>query len=123
MPDANWRGYSYDFQNNTSPDGAIEYKSNTFNGALKGKLLVARYSHHDDIIVLTPGGRNNDIISATEGYSIKGFTGFVDPLDVTEDPKNGNIYVSEFAGQGKITLLRARDNTITYNKKLPKHSY
>ena len=123
MPDANWRGYSYDFQNNTSPDGAIEYKSNTFNGALKGKLLVARYSHHDDIIVLTPGGRNNDIISATEGYSIKGFTGFVDPLDLTEDPKNGNIYVSEFAGQGKITLLRARDNTITYNKKLPKLSY
>lgn len=122
-PDANWRGYSFDFHNNTSPDGVIEYKSNTFNGALKGKILVVRYSQHDDIMTLTPGGANNDIISAAEGYSIKGFSGFVDPLDLTEDTRNGNIYVSEFAGQGKITLLRARDNTITYNKVTRKASF
>ncbi len=106
LPDPNWRGYSFDFHNNTSPDGAIEYKSNTFKGAIKGKLLVVRYSQHDDIITLTPGGPNNDIISATEGYSIKGFSGFIDPLDLTEDTKNGNIYVSQFGAGGKITLLR-----------------
>ena len=121
LPDANWRGYSYDFHNNTSPDGAIEYKSNTFKGALKGKLLVVRYSQHDDIMTLTPGGPNNDIISATEGYSIKGFSGFIDPLDLTEDTKNGNIYVSEFGGEGKITLLRPVENAITYNKPVRKH--
>lgn len=106
LPDANWHGYSFDFHNNTSPNGAIEYKSNTFKGALKGKLLIVRYSRHDDIITLTPGGPNNDIISAAEGYSIKGFSGFIDPLDLTEDTKNGNIYVSQFGSGGKIILLR-----------------
>jgi hypothetical protein len=35
-PDVNWRGYAFDFQNNVSPNGAIEYKSSVFNGALKG---------------------------------------------------------------------------------------
>lgn len=109
LPDANWRGYSFDFHNNTSPDGAIEYKSNTFKGALKGKLLVVRYSHHDDIITLTPGEPNNDIISATQGYSIKGFSGFIDPIDLVEDTRNGNIYVSQFGAGGKIILLRPSD--------------
>ncbi len=108
LPDANYRGYAYDFQNNASPDGAIEYKSNTFNGALKGKLLVVRYSQHDDIITLTPGGPDNDIISATEGYAIDGFSGFNDPLDLTEDTTKGNIYVSEYGGDGRIVLLKPR---------------
>ena len=89
-----------------SPNGVIEYKSNTFNGALKGKLLVVRYSMHDDIITLTPGGANNDIISSTEGPSIEGFSGFVDPLNLTEDTRNGDIYVSEYGGNGRIVLLR-----------------
>jgi hypothetical protein len=108
LPDANWRGYAYDFQNNASPNGAIEYKSNTFNGALKGKLLVVRYSQHDDIITLTPGSTEHDIVGATEGYSIEGFSGFNDPLDLTEDIRNGNIYVSEYGGDGMITLLKPR---------------
>ncbi len=117
LPDANWRGYSFDFHNNTSPNGVIEYKSNTFKGALKGKLLIVRYSKHDDIITLTAGGPNNDIISAVEGYSIKGFAGFIDPLDLTEDTKNGNIYVSQFGAGGKIILLRPGGNAITYDSK------
>jgi hypothetical protein len=107
-PDPNWRGYSFDFQNNKSPDGTIEYKSNTFNGALKGKILVVRYSQHDDIITLTPGGANNDIVSSIDGTSIEGFSGFVDPLDLVEDINTGNIYVSEFGGEGRITLLRPK---------------
>lgn len=116
--DANYRGYSYDFQTNASPDGAIEYKSSTFNGALKGKLLVVRYSQHDDIIALTPGGSNNDIVSATEGYSINGFSGFNDPLDLTENVKNGNIYVSEYGGDGRIVLLKPRGTIKTALKKI-----
>ena len=107
-PDVNWRGYSFDFQNNKSPDGAIEYKSDIFNGALKGKLLVVRYSQHDDIIALTPGGPKNDIVSSIDGASIEGFSGFIDPLDLTEDVRNGNIYVSEFGGEGRIILLRPK---------------
>jgi hypothetical protein len=106
-PDINWRGYAFDFQNNKSPNGVIEYKSNTFNGVLKGKLLVVRYSQNDDIITLTPGGTYKDIVDYMEGASIQGFTGFVDPLDLVEDVRNGNIYVSEYGGTtGKITLLK-----------------
>ncbi|MEO6219720.1 MAG: DNRLRE domain-containing protein, partial [Ginsengibacter sp.] len=112
LPDANWRGNAFDFQNNKSPDGAIEYKSNTFNGDLKGKLLVVRYSQNDDIITLTPGGTNNDIVSSTEGAYIEGFSGFIDPLDLTEDTLTGNLYVSEYGGNGRITLLRPKIDTI-----------
>ena len=108
MPDANWRGYSFDFQMNKSPNGVIEYKSNAFNGALKGKLMVVRYSQHDDIITLMPGGPNLDIVSYNEGTSIEGFSGFIDPLDLTEDVKTGNIYVSEYGGEGAIVLLRPK---------------
>jgi hypothetical protein len=118
LPDANWRGSVFNFLNNASPDGAIEYKSNTFNGALKGKLLVARYSQHDDIITLTPGADNN-IASFIEGNSIPGFSGFVDPLDLTEDTRNGNIYVSEYGGDsGKITLLRPDTTGLTDARSL-----
>ncbi len=106
LPDANWRGYAFDFQNNKSPDGCIEYKGNAFNGELNGKLLVVRFSQNDDIITLTPGGPNNDIIDATEGKNVDGFSGFIDPLDLTEDTLTGNIYVSEYGGNGRITLLR-----------------
>jgi glucose/arabinose dehydrogenase len=121
-PDKNWRGYSFDFQNNKSPDGIIEYKSNIFNGALKGKILVVRYSQHDDIITLTPGGPKNDIVSSIDGTSIEGFSGFIDPLELTEDVKTGNIYVSEYGGNGRIILLRPKKtieqkNQIAASKK------
>jgi hypothetical protein len=111
MPDVNWRGYSFDFQNNASPNGSIEYKSNAFNNALQGKLLVVRYSQHDDIMTLGTGGTSNDVTSATEGSGIEGFSGFIDPLDLTEDVKTGNIYVSEYGGEGKIVLLRPNTTT------------
>ena len=106
MPDVNWRGFIFDFQNNASPNGVIEYKSNTFNGALRGKLLVVRYSRHDDIITLIPGDKN--ILNSIEGTLIEGFSGFNDPLDLTEDVRTGNIYVSEYGGNGKIDLLRPK---------------
>ncbi|WP_158069982.1 CBM96 family carbohydrate-binding protein [Cnuella takakiae] len=107
LPDANYQGFAFDFSTNKSPNGAIEYKSSRFNGALKGKLLVVRYSQKDDIIALTPGTSNFDIVGFTEGANIGGFTGFIDPLDITEDTVSGNIYVSEYGGDGTITLLRA----------------
>jgi hypothetical protein len=103
QPDRNWRGAAFDFLNNKSPDGIIEYKSDAFSGALKGKLIVARYSEGDDLIVLTPNGTNGDIASSITG--IPGFTGFTDPLDLTENTANGNLYVTEL-GADKITLLR-----------------
>ncbi|MEO7802155.1 MAG: DNRLRE domain-containing protein, partial [Ginsengibacter sp.] len=107
-PDINYKGFAFDFQHNKSPDGTIEYKSSTFNSALKGKILVVRYSQNDDIIVLTPGGTNKNIISYTEGAGIPGFSGFSDPLDLIENKLNGNIYVSEYGGNGQIVLLKPK---------------
>lgn len=106
-PDPNWREYVYDFQDHKSPNGIIEYKSSTFNGALKGKLLVVRYSTSNDILILTPGGPEQNIISSSEGATIEGLNGLIMPLDLTEDVRNGNIYVAEL-GSERITLLRPK---------------
>jgi fibronectin type 3 domain-containing protein len=104
QPDRNWRGSAYNFGNNKSPNGVIEYQSNLFGGSLKGKLLVIRYSQNDDVIALTPGA-SGDITAEQTG--IPGLTGFVDPLDLTEDPATGNLYITELGAQ-RISLARAQ---------------
>ncbi|MGB7160736.1 MAG: Ig-like domain-containing protein [Tepidisphaeraceae bacterium] len=103
-PQPNWRPPAYDFGKSVSPNGVIEYKSAAFNGQLRGKLLVTRYSGGDDVIILTPGAGGN-IAESVSGVS--GLGGFIDPLDLLEDPRTGNLYVAEFGGQ-KLTLLRPR---------------
>jgi hypothetical protein len=103
-PDRNWRGVAYTFGNHYSPNGVIEYRSSNFGGALKGKLLVARYSAGDDIVALTPGGSALDIVGADT--SIPGFGGLTDPLDIVEDRSTGNVYVSAVAAS-RLVLLRA----------------
>ncbi|WP_345162583.1 InlB B-repeat-containing protein, partial [Pontibacter saemangeumensis] len=106
------QGWAFDFGLNKSPNGVIMYKSSAFDGKLKGKLLVCRFSGGDDIMVLEPGTTNLDIIRATEGSVIPGFRRpFANPLDVTEDTRTGNLYISEYFdgngdGQPRITLLK-----------------
>ena len=102
QPESSYRGFVYNFGKNYSPNGMIEYQGNAFNGALDGKILIVRYSGGDDILVLTPGS-NGTIASANSGYA--GFTGFIDPLDIAQDPTTGFLYVAEYGGQ-RITLLR-----------------
>ncbi|MEO1655923.1 MAG: hypothetical protein AAFU64_20445, partial [Bacteroidota bacterium] len=51
-PNFHEAGLAYDFQNNKSPNGIIEYTSDAFGGLLKGKILVVRYSQNDDIMIL-----------------------------------------------------------------------
>lgn len=105
QPDRNFRPASYVIGDNYSANGIIEYKSNVFDGQLAGKLLIARYSGGDDILVLEPGeaSDNFDIVDAQTGY--EGLTVLQDPLDLVENTANGNIYVSEYGGQ-RIRLLR-----------------
>ncbi|RDC63769.1 InlB B-repeat-containing protein [Adhaeribacter pallidiroseus] len=109
----NYRGYAYDFGNNISPNGVIEYKSNAFGGKLRGKLLVCRFSGGDDIMVLEPGIYTGEIIQATEGIKIPGLRRpFSNPLDVIEDVQTGNLYISEYYdgngdGKPRLTLLKA----------------
>ena len=100
--DRNYRGAAYVFGKSYSPNGVIEYRGNAFNGMLDGRLLVARYSGGDDILVMTPGADGN--IASTQS-GIAGLTGFKDPLDLAMDRRNGNVYVSEY-GASKLTLLR-----------------
>lgn len=102
LPDRNWRRFAYDFGDHRSANGIIEYQSDAFNGQLQGKLLVVRYASGQDILILEPDASGN-IIGAREG--IPGLTYLRAPLDLTEDTRSGNIYVSEF-GDRTITLLR-----------------
>jgi hypothetical protein len=109
----NYRGWAYDFGLNISPNGVIEFRSNAFDGKLQGKLLVCRFSGGDDVMVLEPGETNKDIIRATEGIKIPGLRRpFANPLDIIEDVRTGNLYISEYYdgngdGQPRITLLKA----------------
>ena len=101
-PDRNFRGFAYDFDKNASPNGIIEYKSDTFGGALKGKLLVTRYSGGKDIVVLSP---RPDGTIAEDIKGIVGFTQLISPLGLVEHLPTGNLYVAEFGNQ-RISLLR-----------------
>lgn len=102
QPESNFGGIAWNFGKNYSPNGMIEYKGNAFSGALNGKILVVRYSGGDDILVMTPGS-NGNISAANSGYA--GLSGFVDPLDITQNGNGGFLYVAEYGGQ-RITLLR-----------------
>ncbi|HEV2292878.1 MAG TPA: carbohydrate-binding protein [Tepidisphaeraceae bacterium] len=104
IPDASYRGFAYDFGENQSPNGVIEYRSggSAFGGALDGKILVVQYSVGNDVIALTPGS-GGAITGAN--VNIPGLTSFNDPLDLEVHPANGFIYIVEHGGQ-KITLAR-----------------
>jgi hypothetical protein len=106
--DPNYRGFAYDFGRNRSPNGIIEYKSNTFNGALKNKLLVVEYSGGNDILALETDLNGN----IPRGKVTQVVSGLSDPLDLIEDTRKniGNLYVAELINDGaagRISLLRA----------------
>ena len=103
QPDRNWRHPAYDFGKNLAPCGLLEYKGDAFP-ALKGKILIARYSGGKDIFVLSLG-KSGEVTETFAG--IEGFTSFYDPLDLCESPHTGYLYIAEFGGR-KITLLRPR---------------
>jgi hypothetical protein len=139
QPDKNYRGAAFDFGLNHSPNGVIEYKSNAFGGALKGKLLVCRFSGGGDIMVLEPGSmvkgkpaaakggdKIYDIVNGARGSAnigLIGMSGFANPLDLAEDTVNGNIYISEFNWNNnpnlisQITLLKVHEMPQAYAMK------
>ncbi|MFI0237974.1 Ig-like domain-containing protein [Streptomyces sp. NPDC016845] len=94
----------YDAGLHASADGVVEYRGNAFDGGLRGKLLVVRYSSGQDIEVFGVDAQGG-LAAPTTG--ITGFTGFQQPLDITEDTAKGNLYVTE-QGASRITLLRPR---------------
>ncbi len=106
MPEPNYAPPAFVFGKNFSPNGLIEYKGTQFNGALDGAILVTRYSDGKDVLVLRLNAAG-DVIETIAG--IDGFTGFIDPLDILQNPKNGQIYIAEYGGR-KITLLKPIEN-------------
>ena len=108
-PDRNWRGVSYEFNLHASANGLVEYRSDAFGGALRGKLLVTRYSEGQDIIVLEPGAPNLDIIGVQEG--VPGLTNIKNPLDVIEDTRTGALYVISASIEGGAILLLKPDES------------
>ncbi|MDB5304620.1 MAG: hypothetical protein JWM97_2169 [Phycisphaerales bacterium] len=101
-PDPNYRGAAFVLGLHRSPNGIIQYSGNAFNGILNGKLLITEYSAGNDIAVLTLD-QNGNVVA--EDRNVPGFSGFNEPVNLTQDPATGNIYVSELGAQ-KITLLR-----------------
>lgn len=101
-PDRNWHRPIWNFGESYSCNGLIEYKGNAFGGALNGEILTTRYSGGKDILAISlkPNGQVKETIAG-----INGFTQFVDPLDLIEDNRTGDIYVTEFGGQC-LTLLK-----------------
>lgn len=109
-PDPNYRGFVYDYGKNYSPNGSLEYEGSTL-GNLAKKLLTVRYSQGDDIIAVAFDGNGN----ATGAEPVVPRGSFADPIDITEDPRTGLLYVSSFdelggdaAARAGITLLRPR---------------
>lgn len=109
--DPNFSPPVYDFGFNKSPNGVIEYHNTTAHeGNLTGALLVVRYSNNNDIMILVPDPVSGAITSTKVGAP--GLTGLNDPLDLVEDRRNGNLYVSDMIhpldSPGKLLLLRPR---------------
>ena len=116
-PDPNYAGYAYNFGYNKSPNGTLEYKSNTFGGQMKGRVLVVRFSNNNDIVFLQPDDTTGAILGAQlqEGIdgvansTIGGVGNFKDPLEIIEDPTTGNLYVNQYDQGGSsqgLFLLR-----------------
>ena len=107
--DPDYLGPAGDFGKNISPNGALEYKGSAFP-TLQGKLLVVRYGGGDDVVAVTLGSDGN---ATSIEPIIQTPAGLIDPLDITENPANGYLYVSWYnerggdnAPQAGITLLR-----------------
>lgn len=63
---------------------------------------MVRYSGGSDIIALRPDA-SGDI--GADGVGLPGLTGLADPLELVEDTRNGNLYVSDYGSQ-RLLLLR-----------------
>ena len=87
-----------------SANGTIEYQNpNAFGGALKGKLIVVRYSANQEVVVFNVNA-NGSLSTAVTG--ITGFTGFKQPLDIAEDLGTGNLYVTELTDNPATTGIK-----------------
>ena len=100
-PDPAWHPAVYDFGTHVSPNGALEYHG---AGPLDHALVVCRYNVGNDLLALALDGQGN--VAKVLG-PLPGCGDLQNPLDVCEDGKTGNLYVSEY-GKHAVTLLRRK---------------
>jgi len=100
-PDQEWVPAVYDFGPHVSANGVVEYLGNAFGGRLDHKLIVCRFNAGSDLVCVLPDSSGE----FTYARSIGGTEDLNQPLDVTEDVRNGNLYVSEY-GAKRLVLLR-----------------
>ena len=101
-PDPDFVPAIYSFGKHVSANGIIEYQSSAFAGRLKHQLLICRYNVGSDIIALALD-KNGNVTS--DRFGILGLSNLINPLDLTEDARTGNLYISEY-GAMRITLCR-----------------
>ena len=117
LPESHYKGVAYDYEFNKSPNGTIEYQSNTFDGQLKNNIVVVRFSNNNDLIFLQADPATGEILGAQTEVGItgvpnttmQGVGGFNDPLEIVEDTRNGNLYLNQYDRAGssqKLYLLR-----------------
>lgn len=99
----------YDFGSHTSSNGMLQYQGNAFEGKLKGAILVCRYNVGGDLLPIMLD--NNGQVARTVA-GIKGLGNLQNPLDVCEDTRNGNLYVAEYGGARRITLIKPLESTL-----------
>jgi mono/diheme cytochrome c family protein/glucose/arabinose dehydrogenase len=95
----------FSFGKHSSPTGTIEYKSNTFDGKLKGMLVVARYNMYSDVVLVQIDEQTQKVSHFYDGSKI-GLGNIYSPLDVVEDTQTGNLYISQYGVKSKITLCK-----------------
>lgn len=101
LPDPNYQPALFTFGTSRAPTGVIEYQSNTFNGRLQNRLLVAEYSSGDNILTLDIDPVTGAITSSIlAGGSVNPDWGMANPVDIIENTSNGNLYVAELYPQG-----------------------
>ena len=110
---ANYAAPFYVLGEHTSSNGIIEYRSEAFNGRLKGQLLIANYSQGDDIrrVKLSADG-----LSVVESKQL--VCCFSNPLPVAEGP-DGTLYVGEHGGNQVSALTPKNTGTWTAKPSLP----
>lgn len=107
-PPSDYGGIAYDFSRNRSPNGAIEYRGNGFDGSLAGRLLITEYSGGNDILVLELDASGAVVGTTRLADAFGQALLFNDPLDLVEHGPSGRIYVASL-GDGSITLLDPTD--------------
>ncbi|HMO27022.1 MAG TPA: PQQ-dependent sugar dehydrogenase, partial [Tepidisphaeraceae bacterium] len=105
QPDPLYTAPIHDFGKHVSANGAVEIRSSVFDGKLRGMLAVCRYNCGSDIMFF---GFNPDGTVKNFRVGLEGTGDLASPLDVTENPNPGVLYVSEYAGR-HITMLRPID--------------